>query len=123
MSGPVVVFLRDGAWDARWTAVSTALTAAALGEAVHLALFGDALRAFASGTFDDGAPPQAASLGPSLTASLDEARAALGVKVVACETAVRLAGLDPAGVVPPLDALVSLPALWSLARDGRLLSF
>lgn len=123
MSGAVVIFLRGGEWDARWTAVSTALTAAALGESVHLALFGDALRAFASGRFDDGAPAGALALGDSLTTSLRDARQSLGLRVVACETAVRLAELDPGAVVPPLDALVSLPALWRLAEGGRLLSF
>jgi peroxiredoxin family protein len=123
VSGPVVIFLRCGEWDARWTAVSTALTAAALGERVHLALFGDALRAFASGRFDDGAPAEASAVGQSLTSSLREARDALGLSVVACETAVRLVGLDPGAVTPPLDALMSLPALWRLAEGGRLLSF
>ena len=123
MSRTLVVFLQGGAWDVRWTGVSTALTAAALGESVHLALFGDALRAYACGAFDAGAPPEAAGIGDPLSVSLAEARAALGLRVVACETAVRLAGLDPAKVVPPLDGLVSLPSLWKLAESGRLLSF
>jgi peroxiredoxin family protein len=123
VSGAVVVFLRSASWDARWTAVSTALTAAALGERVHVALFGEALRAFVAGSFDDGAPSDASIVGDPLSVSLGEGRAALGLRVVACETAVRLAGLDPAQVVPPLDALVSLPALWKLAEGGRLLTF
>jgi peroxiredoxin family protein len=123
VSREVVIFLRSGEWDARWTAVSSALTAAALGESVHLALFGDALRAFASNRFDEGAPAEASIVGDPLSVSIREARSALDQKVVACETAVRLVGLDPARVVPPLDALVSLPALWRLAQGGRLLSF
>lgn len=123
MSGAVVIFLRSGGWEARWEAVSIALTAAALGERVHLALFAEPLRGFATGTFDDGAPAEASALGDPLSVSLGEGRSALGVQVVACETAVRLAGLDPARVVPPLDALVSLPALWKLADGGRLLTF
>lgn len=123
MTGAVVVFLRSGAWDARWSAVNVALTAAAMGERVVVALFGDALRDFVAGRLDAGAPPQSAALGDSLSASLAEGRAALGVRVVACETVVRLAGLDPARVVPPLDALESLPALWRLSEGGRLLTF
>ena len=123
MSSEVVIFLRGGEWDARWTAVSVALTAAALGQSVHLALFGEALRAYASGHFDEGAPPDASIVGDPLSVSIQEARAALDLKIVACETAVRLAGLDPARVVPPLDALVSLPALWRLSQGGRLLTF
>jgi peroxiredoxin family protein len=123
VSSEVVIFLRSGEWDARWTAVSIALTAAALGQSVHLALFGEALRAYASGRFDEGAPPDASIVGDPLSVSIQEARAALDLKIVACETAVRLAGLDPARVVPPLDALVSLPALWRLSQGGRLLTF
>jgi predicted peroxiredoxin len=123
VSGPVVVFLGAAAWETRWAAIATALTAASLGETVHLALFGDALRAYVSGDLDAGAPPQAAELGEPLATSLRDARGALGLRVVACETAVRLAGLDPEKVVPPLDGLVSLPALWRLAEGGRLLTF
>jgi peroxiredoxin family protein len=119
----VVVFLQSGAWDARWAAVSTAVTAAALGEEVHVALFGDALRAFATGAFDHGAPEEASALGDPLSTTVAEARRSLGLRVVACETAVRLAGMEPARVVPPLDGLVSLPALWRLAEGGRLLTF
>jgi peroxiredoxin family protein len=123
VSGAVVIFLGSGAWGARWTAVSTALTAAALGEAVHVALFDEALRAFVAGSFDEGAPAEASTIGDPLSVSLGEGRAALGIRVVACETAVRLAGLEPAQVVPPLDALVGMPALWRLAGGGRLLTF
>ncbi len=123
MSGPLVIFLRAADWDARHFAVSVAITAAALGDAVHLALFGEALRAFADGRFGEGAPPHAAAVRvPPLDATLAEARRDLGVRVVACDTAVRLAGLDPQAVVPPLDALVSLPSLWRIAQGGRALS-
>jgi predicted peroxiredoxin len=119
----VLLVLRDGAWDARHLAVSLALTAAALGDEVHLALFGDALRLFLAGRFAEGAP---ASAGPArvppLDLSLAEGRRDLGIRVVACDTALRLAGAEAAAAVPPLDAVVSLPALWRLAQAGRALS-
>ncbi|HEX7488479.1 MAG TPA: hypothetical protein VF341_06215, partial [Anaeromyxobacteraceae bacterium] len=52
----LVIFLRSEGWEARHLAVSLAITAAAFGDEVHLALFGEALRAYASGRFAEGAP-------------------------------------------------------------------
>jgi predicted peroxiredoxin len=122
MGQPLVIFLRSETWDARHMAVSLAITAAALGDAVHVALFGPALAAFVEGRFADGAPPQAAAVRvPPLDAIVAEARG-LGVRVVACDTALRLVGADPASAVPPLDAVVSLPSLWRIAQGGRVLA-
>jgi len=119
MAGGLVILLRSGDWHSRWLAVSLALTAAACDEEVELALFAEALGAFAAGRFDEGAPPQA---GPSrvgsVAAALEEGRRDLGIRVVACDTALRLAGIDPdraAGV-----EVTSLPALWARAAGGRL---
>jgi peroxiredoxin family protein len=119
----LVVFLRSGDWDARYLATSLAITGAALGDEVHVALQGEALRAFVEGRFGAGAPSTASGLHlPPLDATLSEARRELGLRVVACDTAARLAGLDPAHLVPPLDAVESLTTLWRLAQSGRVLS-
>ncbi len=119
----LVLFLRSDDWDARYLATSLAITAAAMGDEVHLALHGDALQAFVAGRFGSGAPATApASRVPPLDQTLAEARRDLGVRVVACDTVARLAGLDPAALVPPLDAVESLPALWRRAQGGRVLS-
>jgi peroxiredoxin family protein len=119
---PLVIFLRSEAWDARHLATSLAVTAAALGDEVHVALSGAALRAFVDGRFGEGAPPEAAGARvPPLDATLAEARRDLGLRVIACDTAARVAGVEPSAAVPPLDALVSLTALWRLARDGQAL--
>jgi predicted peroxiredoxin len=123
MSRSLVIFARDESWEGRHLAVSLALTAAALGDDVHLALFGGALRLFASDRFDEGAPAAAsAARVTSLAGALAEGRRDLGLRVVACDTALRLAGLDPTAVVPPLDAVVSLPSLWRIAQEGRALT-
>lgn len=120
---PFVIFARSGDWDGRYLATHLAITAAALGDEVHVALYGQALRAFVDGTFDAGTPSTAeAARVPPLSETLAEARRDLGVRVVACDTAVRLSGLDPAQVVPPLDGIVSLPSLWRMARSGRCVS-
>jgi hypothetical protein len=120
MDGPLVILLRADGWQDRWLAVSLALIAAACGDPVRLALFGEPLRAFAEGRFDEGAPPQApgARVG-SLAEMVEEGRRELGLRVVACDTAVRLAGLDPARAAARLT-VTTLPALWEEARQGRL---
>jgi hypothetical protein len=41
---------------------------------------------------------------------------------VACDTAVRLAGLEPDAIRRSVDHIVTLPALWKAARDGRQIS-
>jgi hypothetical protein len=90
---------------------------------VTVALSFEPLRAWVEGRFDDGAPGPAAGLVPSLRASLDEARRGLGLRVVACETAVRLAGIEPEVARATLDGLTPLPALWREAQRGRTLAF
>jgi peroxiredoxin family protein len=124
MSGPVVIFLSGEGWPARYQAVTLGATAAALGEPVTLVLSFGPLAALVHGTFDEGAPAGAAGLGvPPLSETLGEARRELGLRLVACETAVRLAGLTPEEARASLDALEPLPSLWRLAQTGRALAF
>ena len=121
---PLVVFLHRGAWEDRYQAVTLAVTAAAHGAPVTVALSFEPLRLWVAGRFDDGAPPEAAAARvTSLREALEEARRGLGLRVVACETAVRLAGLEPSAVLPALDALEPLPSLWRTASEGRVVAF
>jgi peroxiredoxin family protein len=120
VSGGLVVFLQHGAWADRYQAVTLAVTAAALGERVTVALFFEPLRLWAAGAFDDGAPPEAAAARVvSLRDTMDEARRELGLEVVACDTAVRLAGLDPAALGGAIDRIATLPQLVQAGREGR----
>lgn len=121
MKGPLVVFLQHGTWADRYQAVTLAVTAAALGDAVKVVLFFEALQLWVAGRFDEGAPPEAAAARVAgLAETLGEARRELGLEVVACDTAVRLAGLDPDAICTALDGIASLPSLWRSARDGQL---
>ena len=100
--------------------MTLAVTAAALGDAVTVALFFEPLRLWVEGRFDEGAPPEAAAVRVApLRETLEEARRELGLEVVACDTAVRLVGLDPGALGGALDGVVTLPQLWTTARDGR----
>ena len=124
MGVPVLVMLRSGDWRSRHQAVSLALTAAALGDRVVLALSGPALRAWVAGRFDEGAPPEAAGARVgSLAAMLAEGRQGLGLQVVACATEVQLASLDPERAREALDGLRSLPEQWGHASGGRVVAF
>jgi len=121
---PCLILLGGHGWDARRRAVSLALTAAAFGHSVVIALSGEPLLAWLDGRFDGGAPveAEAARVG-SLAALLAEGRRDLGVEVVACDTELRLAGFDPVAVGTALDAIRSLPEQWRDAADGHVLSF
>lgn len=120
MSGPLVLFLHRGSWADRYQAVTLAVTAAALGEPVVVVLFFEPLRLWVEDRFDEGAPPEAASARVApLRETLEEGRRELGLEVVACDTAVRLAGLDPAALGGVLDRIATLPQLCQAAREGR----
>lgn len=124
MARPLVVFLHGATWEDRYQAVTLAVTAAAFGDPVTVALFFEPLRLWMADRFDEGTPPEAtAARVTSLREALEEARRELSLRVVACDTAVRLVGLDPATVTPALDAVEPLPALWRAASDGRALTF
>jgi len=122
VSGRLVLLLQHGAWADRYQATTLAVTAAAMGEPVTVALFFEPLRLWVEGRFDEGAPAEAAAARVApLRETLEEARRELGLELVACDTAVRLVGLDPAAIGSRLDGIVTLPALWKAARAGRQL--
>ena len=124
MGKPCLILLGGAGWDARRRAASVALTAAAFGHPVSIALAGEPLRAWVEGRFDDGAPDgeEAALVGP-LRRMVEDGRRDLGVEVVACGTELRLAGIDPETARPHLDAVRSLPDQWRAAGQGHVLSF
>lgn len=120
MSRRLVILLQHGGWADRYQAATLAATAAALGDPVTLALFFEPLRLWAEDRFDEGAPAEAAAARVApLRGTIEDARRELGLEVVACETAVRVAGLDPEALRPSLDRYVTLPSLWRAAQDGR----
>lgn len=124
MKKPCLILLGGAGWDVRRRAISVALTAAAFGHPVVVALSGEPLRAWHEGRFDDGASPDAAGARVgSLTAMLEEGRRDLGMKVVACDTELRLVGIDPEEARPSLDAIRSLPEQWRSAAEGHVLGF
>jgi peroxiredoxin family protein len=121
---PCLILLGGAGWDVRRRAVSVALTAAAFGHPVVVALSGEPLHAWLEGRFDVAASPEAARARVgSLTAMLEEGRRDLGVEVVACDTELRIIGIDPEEARPSLDAIRSLPEQWRAAAEGHVLGF
>ncbi|WP_157370463.1 hypothetical protein [Vulgatibacter incomptus] len=98
----IVLHLHGDSFARRYQVASHAITAAASGAEVLVILWFEGLTRWVNGSFDepvgadDGAVAERLGvLGlPPPSVMLAEARA-LGARIAACETAVRLAGLDP----------------------------
>ncbi|WP_338866879.1 hypothetical protein [Myxococcus stipitatus] len=129
MAGRVFFFLQHATYEPAFQASSMGITAAAMGDEVYFVLAFDALRAWVGGTF--GQPEgvreheehsRGETLGvPAPARMLEEARA-LGAKVIACDTTVRLCGLEPETLKGPLDEVMGLASLWRLTQGARTLT-
>lgn len=132
MASRAIFFLSSDGYEAAWHATSLALTAAAMGDEVLLVLGFDALRALSRGTFgnplsqrETSAATRGEGLGaPTPSRMLDEAKA-LGARVLACDTTVKLCGLVPAELErsKKVDEVVGLPQIWAMTRGAQVLSF
>jgi peroxiredoxin family protein len=126
MPGPVVIFLQHSAYQPAWLAASLALSAQVAGDAVTLVLSFEALTAWVErslGADDSAAQRRGVELGAADPMRLiDEARA-LGARLVACETVVRLSGLAPEAARARLDQVLGLQSIWKLTEGARVLSF
>jgi len=111
----------------RHQVASMAITAAAAGDDVTVVLWFDALRRWCEGRFDEPAHGEDAAVAdrhralglPSPAQMLREARE-LGARIVACETGVRLAGLDPAAARELVDDVPGLQEIVARAREADL---
>jgi peroxiredoxin family protein len=126
----IVLHLHGDSFARRYQVASHAITACAAGDQVLVVLWFDALQRHVRGGFDDPLPGEDrrvserhVGLGlPPPAQMLAEARA-LGARLVACETAVRLAGLDPLEVRRFVDDLPGLQELLAEARQAQLVLY
>lgn len=118
MVGRVFFFLQHATYEPAFQAASMGITAAAMGDEVYFAF--DALRALVRGSF--GLPhtekelsesARAQGLGVPMPARMLEEARALGAKLVACDTTVRICGYAP-------DE--GLASLWRLTAGARTLA-
>lgn len=132
MSGRVVFFVTSGGYEAAWQSVSMGITATAMGDDVTFVFAFDALRALAKGAF--GKPltdrertelTRGDGLGAPLPSRMLADARAMGAKLVACDTTVKLCGLVPAELEAKkvLDEVLGLPQIWALTQSARILNF
>ena len=128
MAGRVILFLQQGSFEPAYQAASICVTAAAMGDEVVVVFSFDALKALARGSFgkpterEQAESARADGLGlPSPAKLLAEARG-LGVRLVACDTTVKLCGLAPRDLVGKLDETLGLPSIWRLTEGARIVT-
>lgn len=132
MSGRVVFFVSKGGYEVAWQAVSMGITATAMGDDVTFVFAFDALRALAKGTF--GKPltdrertelARGDGLGAPLPSRMLADARAMGARLVACDTTVKLCGLVPGELEAKkiLDEVLGLPQIWKLTDGARILNF
>ena len=129
MPGRVLFFLQSATFEPAYSAASMGITAAAMGDEVYFVLAFDALRALARDSF--GLPrtekemsesARSEGLGvPTPMKMLQEARA-LGARLIACDTTVKICGFAPEDFEGKLDEVMGLASIWRLTVGARTLS-
>jgi len=129
MAGRVLFFLQHATYEPAFQAASMGITAAAMGDEVYVVFAFDALRQLVSGGY--GRPQgehehaefaRAEALGvPTPAHMLEEARA-LGAKLIACDTTVRICGFVPEALDGTLDEVMGLALMWRLTIGARTLA-
>jgi peroxiredoxin family protein len=126
MPGPVVIFLQHSDYESAWLATSLALSAQVAGDAVTVVLSFDALTAWLEsrlGAEDSPAQRRGTEVGAAdPQRMLTEARA-LGAKLVACETVVKLSGHSPDSARTRLDEVLGLQLIWKRTENARVLNY
>ncbi len=129
MAARVVFFIQHGSFEPAFQASSIAITAAAMGDEVWMVFAWDGLRQLVRGSY--GLPDndrerielaRSEGLGlPNPLKMLQEARS-LGVRLVACESIVKMCGFDPAQLNGVLDEVMGLASIWRLTEGARTIS-
>lgn len=130
MPGRVVFFVQSQGFEAAWLATSMGVTAAAMGESVTFVFAFDALRALTRDQFGKPVSQRETSEvtrakgleAPTPSKLLAEARA-MGARVIACDTTVKICGLTAADLKGRLDEVMGLAQIWRLTEGARTLTF
>lgn len=129
MAGRVVFFLNSGTYEPAYQAASLGITATAMGEEVYFVFAFEALRQLARGSFghprterESAQSARAQGLNvPAPMRMLTESRA-MGAKLIACETTVRICGFSPEDFADSLDEILGLASIWRLTDGARVLA-
>jgi peroxiredoxin family protein len=120
----LLILLHSPGFERLYQAASIALTAGSMGDQVTVAPFFGGLLMIAGRLpyADDPAAIRSHALGlPDPRHMLCDGRKAAGVRMVVCDTAVRLAGLDVDVVRPLVDEILGLATLWRQAEGAQIL--
>jgi predicted peroxiredoxin len=130
VAGRVVFFISQANYEPAYTAASLGITSTAMGDEVTFVFAFDALRSLTRDLWgkahterEAAESARAEGLGvPTPMRMLSEARA-MGARIVACDTTVKLCGLVALDLQGKLDEVMGLASIWKLAQDARCLSF
>jgi predicted peroxiredoxin len=132
VSSRAVFFVSSAGYEPAWQSVSMGLTAIAMGDEVTFVFAFDALRTLVTGRFgkplterERAESTRGDGLGaPGPAKMLEDARA-LGARLVACDTTVKLCGLTPSELekTKKLDEVLGLPQIWRLTEGAKILNF
>jgi peroxiredoxin family protein len=121
----LLILAHGGSWEMRFQISSLAASVAAAGDPVDVALFFDALRAWAGGRWDDldPQPPLTADRlealnMPPLSEMLAPGREEGLIRVYACSASARMLGLDAAQVQASVDAFLGWQSFSRMIRDA-----
>ena len=121
----LLILAHGGSWEMRFQISSLAASVAAAGDPVDVALFFDALRAWAGGQWDDldPRPPLTADRlealnMPPLSGMLAPGREDGLIRVYACSASARMLGLDAARVQASVDAFLGWQSFSRMIRDA-----
>lgn len=125
-----VLHLHGESFARRYQVASQAIVAAASGDEVRVVLWFDALARWVRGGFDEPLAGEDAEVArrhaalglPPPSRMLAEARE-LGARLWACETGVRLAGIEPADARAALDDVPGLQELVAVQRDAAVVLY
>ncbi len=132
MSERAVFFVSSGGYQAAWQSMSMGLTAAAMGDEVVYVFAFDALRALVGGHFGEplsdrerAEAGRGEGLGAPTPATMLQDARGLGVRLLACDTTVKLCGFVPEELEQrgELDEVLGLPQIWRLTQGARVLTF
>ncbi|HEX6900912.1 MAG TPA: hypothetical protein VF789_14405 [Thermoanaerobaculia bacterium] len=121
----LLILAHGGSWEMRFQISSLATSVAAAGDPVDVALFFDALGAWAEGRWDDldPRPPLTADRlealnMPPLSEMLAPGREDGLIRVYACSASARMLGLDAARVQASVDAFLGWQSFARMIREA-----
>ncbi len=118
-----LIALHRPGFEALYQAASLAFTAGSTGDEPTVVPFFGGLLTYAGKVpyADDPSAIRSRALGlPDPRHMLSEGRRAAGVRLVVCDTAIRLAGLEIDQLRPIVDEVIGLAALWKQAEGAQI---